>query len=46
MVETLTPGDANIFPEYVLPGLKRYSKDAEGFVRATYAQCIAGIGKC
>ncbi|KAJ3267488.1 Serine/threonine-protein kinase, partial [Borealophlyctis nickersoniae] len=45
MVETITSGDANIFPEYILPSLRRFSSDEDAFVRATYAQCIASIAE-
>ena len=46
LTDTLTPGDANIFPEYVLPSLQGLSSDPDVFVRSTYAQCIASIGSC
>ncbi|RKO92149.1 hypothetical protein BDK51DRAFT_20317 [Blyttiomyces helicus] len=44
-VETVTPADANIFPEYILPNLRRFSSDPDAFVRATYASCIATIAE-
>ncbi|KAJ3185754.1 Serine/threonine-protein kinase [Gaertneriomyces sp. JEL0708] len=43
LVETITPSDANIFPEYILPSLHRFATDPDSFVRAVYAQCIATI---
>ena len=45
-VETITTADANIFSEYLLPNLKKFSSDSEGFVRATYAASVPGFGKC
>ncbi|KAJ3044348.1 Serine/threonine-protein kinase, partial [Rhizophlyctis rosea] len=44
-VETITTADANIFSEYLLPNLKKFSSDSEGFVRATYAACVAGFAE-
>jgi phosphoinositide-3-kinase regulatory subunit 4 len=43
LVESITPADANIFPEYILPSLRRFASDPAVFVRATYAQCIATL---
>ncbi|KAJ3026711.1 Serine/threonine-protein kinase, partial [Rhizophlyctis rosea] len=45
MIDTITPGDANIFSEYLLPNLKKFSSDSEAFVRATYACCIANFAE-
>ncbi|KAI8905706.1 hypothetical protein DFJ77DRAFT_435262 [Powellomyces hirtus] len=45
MVESITAPDGNIFPEYILPGLRRFTTDPDAFVRATYAQCIASIAE-
>ncbi|TPX35937.1 hypothetical protein SmJEL517_g01766 [Synchytrium microbalum] len=45
MVESISTGDANIFPEYILPNLRRFTSDSEVFVRATYAQCIASLAE-
>jgi phosphoinositide-3-kinase regulatory subunit 4 len=44
-VETLTPSDANIFPEYILPALKSFTTHRDPMVRATYAQCISTIAE-
>ncbi|KAI8799791.1 hypothetical protein BJ742DRAFT_686782 [Cladochytrium replicatum] len=45
LVEEITPAEANIFPEFILPALKRFSSDSDGFVRATYAQCLPSIAE-
>ena len=44
-VTDMSSGDASIFPEYIIPALKRYSSDAEVFVRVTWANCIATIAE-
>ncbi|KAJ3126534.1 Serine/threonine-protein kinase [Nowakowskiella sp. JEL0407] len=44
-VESITPIDSNIFPEYILPCLRRFSSDPDAHVRATYAECIATIAE-
>jgi serine/threonine protein kinase/WD40 repeat protein len=44
-VETLTKGDANIFPEYILPALRGFATDLDAHVRATYASCIAPLAE-
>ncbi|KNC97679.1 VPS15 protein kinase [Spizellomyces punctatus DAOM BR117] len=45
MIERITPPDANIFPEYILPSLRRFSSDPDAFVRAKYAQCVPAIAE-
>ncbi|KAI8827076.1 uncharacterized protein EV422DRAFT_549569 [Fimicolochytrium jonesii] len=45
MIDSVTSPDANIFPEYILPALRGFTSDPEGFVRATYAQCIASFAE-
>ncbi|KAI8805979.1 hypothetical protein BJ742DRAFT_680534 [Cladochytrium replicatum] len=45
LVEEITPSEANIFPEFILPALKRFSTDSDAFVRATYAQCLPSIAE-
>ncbi|KAJ1558920.1 Serine/threonine-protein kinase [Nowakowskiella sp. JEL0078] len=45
LVESVTPIDSNIFPEYILPSLKLFPHDKNVFVRSTYAQCIATIAE-
>ncbi|KAI9096422.1 hypothetical protein DFS34DRAFT_581299 [Phlyctochytrium arcticum] len=44
-VESITSADANIFPEYILPAARRFSTDPDGFVRATFAHCIAALAE-
>ncbi|CAG8816112.1 21868_t:CDS:2, partial [Dentiscutata erythropus] len=40
LVETITPFNATIFPEYIMPKLRKFATDPEILVRMTYAQCI------
>eukprot|EP00842_Homolaphlyctis_polyrhiza_P006602 jgi/Hompol1/6943/HPOL_000975-RA len=44
-VKSLTPSDANIFPEYLLPSLRRFATDSNVLARAAYAQCISTIAE-
>ncbi|KAJ7216643.1 hypothetical protein GGX14DRAFT_442277 [Mycena pura] len=43
MVTVITPSNALIFPEYILPNIKYVVQDAEVSVRCTYAQCIVQL---
>ncbi|CAI2161442.1 16883_t:CDS:10 [Funneliformis geosporum] len=43
MVETITPSNATIFPEYIMPNLLKFATDSEVLVRMTYAQCITSL---
>ncbi|KAJ3325684.1 Serine/threonine-protein kinase [Boothiomyces sp. JEL0866] len=45
VIDTLKPGDANIFPEYILPAVKTFSSDKNDIARASYAQCISTIAE-
>ncbi|CAG8467942.1 599_t:CDS:10 [Ambispora gerdemannii] len=45
MVETITPSNAMIFPEYILPQLRIFATDPEILVRMTYAQCISTLAE-
>ncbi|KAJ3269450.1 Serine/threonine-protein kinase [Terramyces sp. JEL0728] len=45
VIDTLKPGDANIFPEYILPSVKPFSSDKNEIARASYAQCISTIAE-
>ncbi|KAL1922119.1 uncharacterized protein VTP21DRAFT_10761 [Calcarisporiella thermophila] len=45
MVESITPSNATIFPEYIFPNLRTFATDPELFVRVTYAACIAPIAE-
>ncbi|CAG8525259.1 17174_t:CDS:10, partial [Racocetra fulgida] len=38
---TITPSNATIFPEYIMPNLRKFATDPEILVRMTYAQCIS-----
>lgn len=42
-VVIITPSDASIFPEYIIPNIKHLVKDPEVIVRSTYAQCIVQL---
>lgn len=41
MVESISPINARIFPEYILPNVCDFAKDEDVLVRTTYASCIA-----
>ncbi|KAL4072222.1 hypothetical protein J3A83DRAFT_4372222 [Scleroderma citrinum] len=44
-VMVITPSNASIFPEYIIPNVRYLVQDQEVFVRATYAQCIAPLAE-
>ena len=41
LVKVITPSNAAIFPEYIIPSIEHLVKDTEISVRCTYAQCMA-----
>ncbi|KAI9246797.1 armadillo-type protein, partial [Helicostylum pulchrum] len=41
MVESISPINARIFPEYIIPSIRSFSTDPDVLVRSTYASCIA-----
>lgn len=41
MVESISPINARIFPEYIIPSIRPFSTDQDVLVRSTYASCIA-----
>lgn len=43
LVTVVTPSNASIFPEYVIPNLRYLVTDPEVSVRCMYAQCIAHV---
>ncbi|KAJ3210567.1 Serine/threonine-protein kinase [Dinochytrium kinnereticum] len=45
MTDSVTPSDANIFPEFILPSLHRLSTDHDVFVRTTYALCVSSLAE-
>lgn len=45
MVTTITPSNASVFPEYILPNTRAFASDPEVLVRMTYAHCIAPLAK-
>ncbi|KAI8926108.1 hypothetical protein BC831DRAFT_246086 [Entophlyctis helioformis] len=44
-VKSMTPSDASIFPDYILPSLKRFLTDPNTLARAAYAQCLPAIAE-
>ncbi|KAF9224775.1 ARM repeat-containing protein [Gyrodon lividus] len=44
-VTVITPSNASIFPEYIIPNVRYLVQDTEVSVRATYAQCIAPLAE-
>jgi hypothetical protein len=45
MVEEISPSDAGIFPEYILPHLRHFVVDPEVLVRVAYAKCIGMLAE-
>ncbi|KAF5339043.1 hypothetical protein D9758_014111 [Tetrapyrgos nigripes] len=45
LVTVITPSNAAIFPEYIIPNIKYLVEDPEVSVRATYAQCIVQLAE-
>ncbi|KAJ3852330.1 hypothetical protein EV368DRAFT_41251 [Lentinula lateritia] len=43
LVTVITPSNAAIFPEYIIPNVKYLVQDSEVSVRCTYAQCIVQL---
>ncbi|RCH97242.1 Serine/threonine-protein kinase, partial [Rhizopus stolonifer] len=41
LVESISPINARIFPEYIIPSIRPFSTDPDVLVRSTYASCIA-----
>ncbi|KAL9539523.1 hypothetical protein MBANPS3_010209 [Mucor bainieri] len=41
MVESISPINARIFPEYIIPSIELFARDEDVLVRLTYASCIA-----
>ncbi|KAI8979775.1 hypothetical protein BDF20DRAFT_913285 [Mycotypha africana] len=41
LVESISPINTRIFPEYILPSIRPFATDPEVLVRYTYASCIA-----
>lgn len=44
-VIVITPSNASIFPEYIIPHVRYLVQDPDVFVRAAYAQCIAPLAE-
>ena len=43
LVTVITPSNAAIFPEYIIPNIRYLVQDPEVSVRCTYAQCIVQL---
>jgi hypothetical protein len=43
LVTVITPSNAAIFPEYIIPNIRHLVQDPEVLVRCTYAQCIVQL---
>ncbi|KAF8892933.1 hypothetical protein BD779DRAFT_1798336 [Infundibulicybe gibba] len=43
LVTVITPSNAAIFPEYIIPNIRHIVQDPEVSVRCTYAQCIVQL---
>ncbi|KAI0080417.1 hypothetical protein K474DRAFT_1589825 [Panus rudis PR-1116 ss-1] len=43
MVTVITPSNASIFPEYIIPALGNLIRDPEVSVRCMYAQCVVAL---
>ncbi|EIN14505.1 hypothetical protein PUNSTDRAFT_96429 [Punctularia strigosozonata HHB-11173 SS5] len=45
LVTVITPFNASIFPEYIIPNISHLIRDPEVSVRCMYAQCIVPLGE-
>lgn len=43
LVKAITPSNASIFPEYIIPNIRYLYKDPDVSVRCVLAQCIAPL---
>ena len=43
LVNVITPANASIFPEYIIPNIQPLVSDPEVSVRSLYAQCIVHL---
>lgn len=43
LVTVITPSNASIFPEYIIPALSHLVRDPEVSVRCMYAQCVVAL---
>ena len=43
LVTVITPSNASIFPEYIIPALEHLIRDPEVSVRCMYAQCMVAL---
>ena len=45
LVTAITPSNASIFPEYILPNIRALVQDPEVSVRCVYARCIVQVAE-
>ncbi|PWN52122.1 hypothetical protein IE53DRAFT_312700 [Violaceomyces palustris] len=45
LVKVITPSNASIFPEYIMPNIKGLSLDPSTAVRCVYASCLVPLAK-
>ena len=45
LVTVITPSNASIFPEYIVPALSHLIRDPEISVRCMYAQCVVALAE-
>lgn len=45
LVTVITPSNAAIFPEYIIPNIQTLVQDVEVSVRCMYAQCIVPLAE-
>ncbi|GAA6055457.1 hypothetical protein JCM3770_002836 [Rhodotorula araucariae] len=45
LVRTITPSNADVFPEYVFPNTRPFATDPEVLPRETYALCVATLAE-
>lgn len=43
LVSAITPANAGIFPEYIIPNIRHLATDPDVSVRCTYAQCVVPL---
>ncbi|EJU01456.1 ARM repeat-containing protein [Dacryopinax primogenitus] len=44
-VQSITPSNAQIFPEYIFPNVMELARDPEVSIRCMYAQCIVALAE-
>jgi phosphoinositide-3-kinase regulatory subunit 4 len=44
-VASVTPSNASVFTEYILPNVRHFATDDDTYVRCVYAQCLAPLAE-